>query len=67
MNETSDLTTCGTAARRLGVKSVWLKEEAEAGRLPGVRAGHTWLFHFPTILKLLEARASSETGEVDRG
>jgi hypothetical protein len=31
-------------AARLGVPSAWLKEQAEAGNVPGLRAGNRWLF-----------------------
>lgn len=31
-------------AARLGVPSSWLREQAEAGNVPGLRAGDRWLF-----------------------
>ena len=31
-------------AAHLGVPSQWLREQAEAGRVPGLRAGTRWLF-----------------------
>jgi hypothetical protein len=31
-------------AARLGVSSRWLKEQAEAGSVPGLKAGERWLF-----------------------
>lgn len=31
-------------AARLGVTSRWLREQAELGRVPGLRAGNRWLF-----------------------
>ena len=31
-------------AARLGVPSKWLKEQAEAGKVPGLQAGNRWLF-----------------------
>jgi hypothetical protein len=31
-------------AAQLGVPSQWLREQAEAGRVPGLRAGNRWLF-----------------------
>jgi hypothetical protein len=64
----SNLLTTGATARRLRVKAKWLRDEADAGRLPGVRAGDDWLFHFPTVVKLLEERAVRGDGEeVRRG
>jgi len=67
MDEAPRLMTCGATARRLGVKPGWLKAEAQEGRLPGVRAGDTWLFHYPTIVDLLEKRARLDPEEVRRG
>jgi hypothetical protein len=31
-------------AARLGVPSRWLREQAEIGKVPGLRAGNRWLF-----------------------
>ena len=31
-------------ATRLGVPSRWLREQAETGKIPGLRAGNRWLF-----------------------
>lgn len=31
-------------AAQLGVPSQWLREQAEAGRVPALRAGDRWLF-----------------------
>jgi hypothetical protein len=31
-------------ATRLGVPSRWLREQAELGKVPGLRAGDRWLF-----------------------
>lgn len=42
----------------LGVERRWLEQEAAAGRLPGVQAGRTWLFHQETVERLLSLRAS---------
>ena len=41
------------AAARLGVSGPWLRKEAEAGRLPCLRAGNRLLFHIPTVEKIL--------------
>lgn len=49
------------------MKPAWLKAEAQEGRLPGVQAGDTWLFHYPTIVDLLEKRARIDPEEVRRG
>lgn len=53
------------AARCLCVPASWLRDEIEAGRLPGLCAGRTILIHVPTVAKLLADRAKA--GErVDR-
>ena len=54
-------------ARRLGVDHRWLIEEAEAGRLPGVRAGvskdhHTYLFDPEKVIEVLLKRAQRVEG-----
>lgn len=69
LNEDNLLTLAG-AARRLRIPAGWLRDEAEAGRLPGVRTGESWLFHLPTIVRVLEDRAArgdrpAAEGEVD--
>lgn len=48
------------AARCLGVPTEWLREEVEAGRLPGLRAGKVTLIHAPTVSDLLAQRAKGE-------
>ncbi len=45
-------------ARELRVPVAWLREEAEASRLPAVKAGGALLFHPPTIERILVERAS---------
>jgi len=47
------------AARRLRVPSKWLREEAEAGRIPHLKAGVRLLLHVPTVEKLLLRRATT--------
>jgi hypothetical protein len=39
-----DLLPLRRMAARLGVPSSWLKEQAEAGKVPGLKAGERWLF-----------------------
>ena len=39
-----DLLPLRRMAVRLGVPSKWLREQAEAGKVPGLRAGNRWLF-----------------------
>ena len=39
-----DLLPLRRMAARLGVPSKWLREQAEAGKVPGLKAGNRWLF-----------------------
>ncbi|MGA2091848.1 MAG: hypothetical protein ABSH16_00375 [Sedimentisphaerales bacterium] len=54
------LMTCGAMARRLGVRAKWLRAEAEAGRLPHVRAEDTLLFEPETVFSILVKRAQGD-------
>ena len=51
------------AARLMGVRSEWLRTEAEAGRLPGFKAGDDWLFDLPRLERALIERVRAEGGE----
>jgi hypothetical protein len=44
-------------ARLLSVPSAWLRAEADAGRLPCLRAGPAYLFDVDTVEQLLLERA----------
>ena len=44
MERGRDLLPLRRMAARLGVPSKWLKEQAEAGKVPGLQAGNRWLF-----------------------
>jgi len=50
------------AARRLRVPVKWLREEAEAGRIPHLKAGKQILVHPPSVEATLLERAKSEEG-----
>ena len=50
------------AARYLCVPARWLRDEIEAGRLPGLCAERTILVHVPTVAKLLAERAKIGEG-----
>lgn len=43
-NRDGELLPLRRMAARLGVPSKWLKEQAELGNVPGLRAGNRWLF-----------------------
>ena len=47
----------GKAARCLCVPAKWLRDEVEAGRLPGLKADRAILIHVPTVAKILTERA----------
>jgi hypothetical protein len=48
----------GRMARRLGVAQTWLRSEAEAGRVPCVRAGKRYLFAPEAVERVLSDRAA---------
>lgn len=52
--------TTSAMARRLGVSTQWLRTEAEAGRIPAIRAGSTHLFNPEAVERLLLERAARE-------
>ena len=51
------LLTASAMARRLGVRTSWLRSEAEADRLPHVRAGDQYLFDPDAVEGVLVDRA----------
>ena len=55
--------TATRMARRLGVRAAWLRSEADAGRLPHVRAGDRYLFDPATVERILLDRARGTDGE----
>jgi hypothetical protein len=52
----------GELARILCVPARWLRAEAEAGRLPHLKADTALLFDLPTVERLLLERARQEGG-----
>ncbi len=54
------LTPLSQLARRLRVPVRWLRAEAEAGRLPAVRAEKQFLFDAETVERLLLERATGD-------
>jgi hypothetical protein len=50
----------GATARRLRVPVKWLREEAEAGRVPHLKAGKALLFDPETVERVLLERAKRE-------
>ena len=55
------------AASALGVPLAWLKREAEAGRVPAVRAGRRWFVHLDRAHAQLADRAASGAETTEGG
>ncbi len=55
------------AAVVLGVPSAWLREQAEQGALPGLRAGNRWLFDVESVRAELRRMASSSVPSDEKG
>jgi hypothetical protein len=56
-NDTSQLVPINVAARWLRVPAKWLRDEAEAGRIPCLRAGKVILCNFVAVEAALLERA----------
>ncbi len=52
-------------ARLLRVPVAWLRSEAEAGRVPHLKAGKQLLFDAETVQRILRERATGKTKGVD--
>ena len=57
-----DLLPLRRMAARLGVTSVWLREQAEAGTVPGLRAGRRWLFSPAAVVAAVATMATQTKG-----
>lgn len=57
----SELLPLPRAARRVGVPIRWLKDEADSGRIPCLRADSSFLFDEETLIESLRIRASGQT------
>ena len=55
-----EILTLRRMAARLGVPSRWLREQAEAGNIPGLRAGDRWLFAPDVATNAVRAMAGDE-------
>jgi len=62
-NQKSNLLKLGVMARRLGVPVRWLKAEADAGRIPHLRAEKVYLFDPQVVFDLLAKRARGTEGD----
>lgn len=57
----------GPMARRLRVTCKWLRAEAEAGRIPHLRAGRVLLFDPDAVERIVLERLRAAEAEVARG
>jgi len=48
----------GVMARRLHVPPKWLRQEAEAGRIPALRAGDRFVFRPDIVARIVAERAA---------
>jgi hypothetical protein len=60
MSTPTKLLRAGPLARRLRVPVKWLRDEAEAGRLPHLKCGKTVLFDPDAVEQVMVARARQE-------
>lgn len=54
------LLTLNQLAERTGLPAAWLKREADAGRLPCIRAGRRRMFDYSAVRLSLTERQGSE-------
>jgi hypothetical protein len=57
MDNEPKLLPTGPTARRLRVPVKWLRDEAEAGRVPALKAGKVFLFDAEAVETVLRERA----------
>lgn len=62
--QSCELLTLDRMARRLGVTQRWLREQAEAGTIPHIKAGDRYLFSVTAVENTLadQAGRGSENG-----
>jgi hypothetical protein len=61
----SELVILPRAARRLGVPVKWLREQADAGKVPCLRAGARYLFDLDAVRQELAKQAAESRQGVD--
>lgn len=59
----ANLLPLGPMARRLGVTATWLRQEAEAKRVPCLPAGDRYLFVPEVVERVLAERAAAKPKE----
>lgn len=60
-DEGRDLMPLRRMAARLGVPCKWLREQAEAGKVPGLQAGNRWLFRPDAVTPIVASMAAPST------
>jgi len=61
----SELLSLSRMARRLGVTQQWLRDQADAGKIPCLKAGHRYLSNPVAVQKALAAKAAWTRQGVD--
>jgi hypothetical protein len=67
MRNSPILLLLGEMARRLGVETSWLRDEADANRVPCIKAGKRYLFAPDAVERALALRASGEVIDLSGG
>ena len=62
--EPGELLSLRRMAARLGVPQNWLREQAEAGKVPGLRAGRKWLFAPDVVRDAVRAMAGDPMAQL---
>lgn len=60
----TELLSLARMARRLGVTQDWLRSEADAGRVPCLKADKRYLFNAAAVQDALAAKAAATLQEV---
>jgi len=62
----SKVFSLGRMAAHLGVTQAWLREQAESGKVPCLKAGSRFLFNPETVAEVLLRRAGGESSPDER-
>jgi excisionase family DNA binding protein len=54
----NDLLSLSRLARRLGITQQWLRAQADAGKIPCLKAGNRYLFNPVAVQEALAAKAA---------
>ncbi len=63
MDTENELVNVHGLARRLRLPAAWLRDEAEAGRIPSLKAGRRRLFNVEAVEHCLLDRAAAGTSD----